>query len=198
MKKYFLYILATFCCTNVFTQEKVVKDIDFDSINDTIYFDKDNRVIISQLSSMNFKPVHSLPIDGLEYADNYYIKESKNGFEFAIEFGRYGVASQFKYEKRTKRLRLVGMRRRESDINWYGANGSSSVNLLTNKYIGNWQYNDKEQSEQWVEMPVIKSKMYFFKTYLEDFDETVYNDYDNRCISLFVKYKNIHKDKFKK
>lgn len=197
--KHFLYILIiTLFCTNAFAQEKFVKDIDFDGVSDTVYFDKEKSVIVCQLSTQKFKPIHSLPISGMEYTNNYSIQDSKNGFEFMLAFGRYGVANQFRYEKRTKRFRLIGMRRIESDINWYGANGISSVNLLTGKYIGNWQYNDKERNENLVEMPVIKSKMYFGKIYLEDFNETVYNDYDKRCTSLFVKHKNLHKEKHKK
>lgn len=195
--KIFLF-LFTLSCTHAFAQEKLIKDIDFDGKNDTVQFDKDEGIIMYQLSTKKFKTLHSLPIGGIEYASNCYIKDSKNGFEFTIEFGRYGVSNQFRYEKITKGIRLIGMRRRESNMGWYGANGASSVNLLTGKYIGNWQYNDKDRNEHLVEIPTIKSNMYFGKIYLEGFSDKVYNDYDNRCTTLFVKYKNLHKKKLEK
>lgn len=198
MKIFLFLFVVTFSCTQAFAQEKLVKDIDFDGKKDKVQFDKDKGIIIYQLSTKKFKTLYSLPISGMEYASNYYIKDSENGFEFAIEFGRYGMSNQFKYEKITKRIRLIGIRRRESDMSWDGANGGSSVNLLTGKYIGNWQYNDKDRNQHLVEMPTIKSNMYFGKIYLDDFSDKVYNDYDSRCTTLFVKHKNLHKKKLEK
>ncbi len=66
--------------------------------------------------------------------------------------------------------------------------GKSSVNLLTGDYIGNWNYYD-ETKNKLVKIPTIKTKMYFPKIYLEEFnDET---NYPEKCATLYYKYKKI-------
>lgn len=190
--KHFLYLIIFFC-TNTLAQENLVKDIDFDGLQDTVYIDTKKGVIVCQLSTQNCKLLNSLPIYEIKEATNYLLQESEKGFKFSIGYNQYSISSQFRYEKTTKRIRLIGMQRRESDYSWYGANGSSSVNLLTNTYIGNWQYNDEKRNKRLIEIPTIKSKMYLGKIYIENFNEKVYNGYDERCTALFEKYTNLHK-----
>ena len=62
--------------------------------------------------------------------------------------------------------------------------GESSVNLLTNSYIGDWNYySDKKR--KLIKIPTIKSKMVLPKVFLESFDDAVYFSYSEKCSELF-------------
>lgn len=66
--------------------------------------------------------------------------------------------------------------------------GESSVNLLTNQYIGKWSYYDLNK-DYLVKMPEIRAKMIFPKIYLEDFSSDIYFDYSEKCSELYYKKK---------
>jgi len=173
-----------------YAQEKLVKDLDFDGIKDTVYFDTEKKVIIAKLSSTKFKVISSKPIN-IEYSSDYGIRNNRNGFEFFINYSRYGSVSQFKFEKKTNTIRLVGMQHRESGLTEYDANGEASVNLLLGNYIGNWAYNDVKKENYLIEIPTVKTKMPFKKIYLTDFSERIYDSFLSKSSALFVKHKEI-------
>jgi hypothetical protein len=173
-----------------YAQEKLVKDLDFDGIQDNVYFDTEKKVIIAKLSSTKFKVISSKPIN-IEYSSDYGIRNNRNGFEFFIIYSRYGSVSRFKFEKKTNIIRLIGMRHRESGLTEYDANGEASVNLLLGNYIGNWAYNDVKKENYLIEIPTIKTKMPFKKIYLTDFSERIYDSFLSKSSALFVKHKEI-------
>ncbi|RZL51261.1 MAG: hypothetical protein EOP00_00140 [Pedobacter sp.] len=189
MKKYLILLVTIFMCHSAFSQNALVKDIDFDGIKDTVFFEETTAVIICRLSTQKFKVIKSKSISN-EYASSYGVRNSKSGFEFFIAYNRYGAVSQFSYEKGSKKIRLIGMKHQESGLTAFDANGKASVNLLVGNYIGNWAYNDIKQENYQIEIPTIKEKMLFKKTYLNDFNERIYDDFLSKSSALFVKYKD--------
>lgn len=177
---------------HVFSQNSIVKDIDYDGVNDSLYIDSIKSIIICKLSTNKFKTISSKPI---EIMNSYYtcgITETKNGFEFGNSWMRGGYRNQFKYNSKTKKIQLIGMSRYEFGTASNDGSGESSVNLLTGKYIGNWNYynflGNNEEGEL-IKIPTIKSKMIFKIINLEDFGEEIYFDYLDKCAGLFEKYK---------
>lgn len=170
-------------------QEKLISDIDFDGMNDTIYLDENEAVIVAKLSTQKFKKIKSQP---LEITPQSFIKKTKNGFEYQINFMRAGYANQFRYEKKEKRIRLIGMSRYEFGNAANDGSGESSVNLLTNDYIGEWNYFDhlaNDEKGELVKIPTIKTKMQFDKAYLEDFIDESYYQFGERCAALYQSHK---------
>jgi len=189
--QFILLFVLLFMHIQAVAQEKLVKDIDFDGVKDTVYHDIKKSVIVCKLSTQKFRRLQSKPLGEMKYATSYGVHSSQNGFEFIIEFNRYGYANQFRYDRNAKKIRLIGMRRRESGLSSFDANGGSSVNLLTGDYIGNWQYNDVEHDKYLIEIPAIKTKMWFGKIYLDNFNEDIYDNYSSKCSALFVEHKDL-------
>ncbi len=187
MKTTFIIVLLMALQTT-FAQEKLVKDVDFDSVNDTVYIDKVKSVIVCKLSTQQFRPIESKPVEINEHS---FISESKKGFEFSYPEMRSGFSAQFRYDKKQKKIRLIGMGKYSLGNIVGDESGKSSVNLLTNKYIGNWNYYDdlaNNEKGELVKIPTIKTKMNFGKIYLENFEETIAEDYGKRCAELQTKH----------
>jgi len=195
MKKNTLTFL--FFLTQIFTfgQEKLLKDLDNDGIEDIIYMDSIKSTIVCKLSTQQFKTISSKPIKILNI--NSGVVLTKNGFKFFNDWMRAGNKNQFRYNPKTKNIQLIGMSRYE--FGTYGdGEGESSVNLLTNNYIGNWSYYDflaNHENGQIVKIPTIKTKMKFKETNLEDFGEDTYFEFSERCSKLFYQQKEKMKRK---
>lgn len=168
--------------------ERFEKDIDFDNVYDTIYVDYDKATIVCKLSSLDFKKTESLPIESL--TEQSGVSSSKNGFKYNNIWMRAGYSSQFKYNKKTKKIELIGMSRYEFGNAANDGSGESSVNLLTDDYIGNWNYYDHETDEL-KKIPSIKTKMYFSPISLETFSEETYSDFAKKCADLYHRFKQI-------
>lgn len=178
------------CADYAFGQQKLVKDIDFDGVKDTIYVDAKTSEIVCVLSSNKFKKIKS---KGLETStEDAIIEATKNGFEFRINWMRAGYANQFRYNKALKRVQLIGMSRYEFGNAANDGSGESSVNLLTGDYIGNWNYFDhlaNNEKGELVKLPSIKTKMFFKQTFLEDFNDVTYYNYSDKCSKLYEQAK---------
>lgn len=185
-------LISSFLLFAIFTanaQQKLIRDIDFDGINDTIYLDENEAVIVAKISTQQFKKIKSQP---LEITPQSFIEATKNGFEFQNNWMRAGYANQFRYEKKEKRIRLIGMSRYEFGNAANDGSGESSVNLLTNDYIGEWNYFDhlaNDENGELVKIPTIKTKMQFGKIYLEDFSDGSYFKFAEKCSDLYQKGK---------
>lgn len=173
-------IIIFFITPNLISQ--VTKDMDLDGIQDSISYDANRGVIICKLSSQNFNAIYSQG----ELSDemNAGVQETKSGFEFVNNYMRAGYASQFRYEPKEQKVRLIGMSRYEFGPASNDGSGKSSVNLLTNNYIGEWYHYDMRK-EKLVKMPVISTKMYFPTIYLEDYNGNTELDYGEKCSSLY-------------
>ena len=165
----------------------LIKDLDGDNIPDSVYFNEDTAMIVCRLSSSNFNEIRSKPID------NIYISNTKNGFEVRIVEHRAGYGNKFRYDPKSKRVRLIGMSRYEFGNAANDGSGESSVNLLTGDYIGNWNYDDYDTL---IRIPTIRAKLTFPIIYLEDFDYEIYfNDYADKCYNLYKQHKKQHRNR---
>lgn len=88
MKK--LIIIFTFIIGTNFTlgQNKLVKDIDLDGKNDSIFIEVYRSMIICKLSTLNFESVSSKPIEILNEQSG--LIKTKNGFAFFNDWMRAG------------------------------------------------------------------------------------------------------------
>jgi len=192
MKKIIIIFTLTICTNFSFGQNKLVKDIDNDGKNDSVFVDVEKSTIVCILSTLNYKSVSSKPIEILNEPSG--ITETKNGFEFFNDWMRAGYKNQFRYNTQTKKIQLIGMSRYEIGNAANDGSGESSVNLLTGDYIGNWNYSDQE-TDILIKIPTIKTKMKFKNINFEDFAEETYFNYAEKCAELYHKHKKIRMNK---
>lgn len=185
MKKLTSILIITFV-TQISFAQKLVKDIDFDGKQDSVYMDQKESRIVCRLSSQNFKKIKSKPIEILNEMSG--IVDAKNGFAFINDWMRAGYKNQFRYNKKTKRVQLIGMSRYEFGNAANDGSGESSVNLLNGDYIGDWNYYDL-LTNKLVKIPTIKTKMKFKEINLEDFEEDTYFGFADRCSELYYQQK---------
>ena len=188
MKKIIIISTLTIVTNLTFGQNKLVKDLDNDSRNDTVFIDIEKSTIVCKLSILNYEPLSSKPIEILN--EPHGIIETKDGFVFANDWMRAGYKNQFRYNSKTKKIQLIGMSRYEFGNAVNDGSGESSVNLLTGDYIGNWNYYDL-QKDSLIKIPTIKTKMTFKTIYLEEFHDETYFTYAERCAKLYHKHKKI-------
>ena len=186
MKRNIIFLFTILLCTQAYSQDELVKDLDQDTINDTAYVDHATSRLICKLSSQHFTPLQSKAIDILNESSG--VRTTKSGFEFYNNWMRAGYANQFRYDAKTKKIQLIGMSRYEFGNATNDGSGESSVNLLTNDYIGNWNYFDNKK-EELVKIPTIKTKMPFGKIYLEGFNDETYFAFAAKCTALYEKHK---------
>ena len=192
MKKNIIILILTIVTNFAFGQNKLVKDIDNDGKNDTIFIDVEKSTIVCKLSTLNYESISSKPIEILNEPSG--IIETKNGFAFFNDWMRAGYKNQFRYNSKTKRIQLIGMSRYEFGNAANDGSGESSVNLLTGDYIGNWNYYDMEK-DSLIKIPTIRTKMKFKTINLEDFSDETYFNYAEKCAELYHKYKKITMNK---
>lgn len=189
MSKVKLIFIITFV-TQINFAQKLVKDIDFDGKQDSVFLDQKESRIVCRLSTQNFKKIKSKPIEILNEMSG--IVDAKNGFAFINDWMRAGYKNQFRYNKKTKKVQLIGMSRYEFGNAANDGSGESSVNLLTGNYIGNWHYFDllaNNEEGELVKMPTIKTKMKFKEINLEEFEEDTYFGFSERCAELYDQQK---------
>ncbi|ALM48152.1 hypothetical protein AMR72_04125 [Flavobacterium psychrophilum] len=180
--KFLVLLLFIVLQTTAYSQDKLVKDLDNDGIKDTVYFDTERSVIICQLSTQQFRKIESKPLENMGDASG--VKDAKGGFYFNENWMRAGYSNQFRYDVKTKKIQLIGMSRYEFGNAANDGSGESSVNLLTGKYVGNWNYFDQEKVKL-IAIPEIKTKMDFGKIYLEDFSDATYFKFAEKCSDLY-------------
>lgn len=189
MKKLIIISTLTLVANFTFGQNKLVKDIDGDGKNDSIFIEVQKSTIVCILSTLNYKSVSSKPIEILNEQSG--IIKTKNGFAFFNDWMRAGYKNYFRYNSKTKKIQLIGMSRYEFGNAVHDGSGESSVNLLTGDYIGNWNYNDIEK-DNLIIIPTIRTKMKFKTINLEYFNDEIYFNYAERCAKIFLKYKEIN------
>jgi len=192
MKKNIIILTLTIVTNFTFGQNRLVKDIDNDGKNDTIFIQVEKSTIVCKLSTLNYESISSKPIEILNEPSG--IIETKNGFAFFNDWMRAGYKNQFRYNSKTKRIQLIGMSRYEFGNAANDGSGESSVNLLTGDYIGNWNYYDMEK-DSLIKIPTIRTKMKFKTINLEDFSDETYFNYAEKCAELYHKYKKITMNK---
>lgn len=177
---------------STYAQKKLIKDIDLDGKMDTVYLDEHDDRITCRLSTQNFKKIKSKRLETA--GDNTFIEPKKSGFEIKVNWMRSGYACQFRYEKKEKRMRLIGVSEYAFGNATNDGSGEASINLLTGDYMGNWYYFDplaNNQKGALVKIPTIKAKMQIKKIYLEDFDEEQYHSISEKLSALIERHKNL-------
>lgn len=177
-------IILTLLTNFAFGQKKLIKDIDNDGKNDTVFIDAEKSTIVCNLSTLNYKSISSKPIEILNVTSG--VIATKNGFEFFNDWMRAGYKNQFRYNSKTKKIQLIGMSRYEFGNAANDGSGESSVNLLTGDYIGNWNYYDMKKNSL-IKIPTIKTKMKFKIVNIEDFSDETYFGYAEKCAELYHK-----------
>jgi hypothetical protein len=181
IQRILIFISLLTASQNCFSKEQLLKDLDNDNIKDQIIFDKKNAQIICKLSTQNSLLIKSKKLENLN--DSSGIELTKNGFQFYNHSMRLGYYCQFRYNPTEKKIELIGMSRYNLGDAMQNGSGESSVNLLTNKYIGEWiRFNEKTQKH--VKIPTIKRSYNIKKAYLEDFSVKQPDDFVDFCDNL--------------
>ena len=151
-------------------------DFDGDRIPDKVYVDSRDGAVAYELSSEGFRPVRSRRF---EDAGEVFFQNAKGGFKVKITQMRAGGAYQFRYDKDTGKMRLIGMERYEFGPASNDGSGKSSVNLVTGRYVGDWNYFD-EAKNKLVKIPTIEKRMPFRSVYFDTFTDefATYSDQD--------------------
>ncbi|WP_103865012.1 hypothetical protein [Aquimarina sp. I32.4] len=171
---------------DTYSQNYITKDLDKDKIKDSIYINPQNSSIVCKLSTQKYTPIVSKSIEST--ADNSYVSETKSGFQYNVNWMRAGYKAQFWFDPKTKTIQLIGMSRYEFGNVANDGSGESSINLLTNKYIGNWKCIDIITDSLMI-IPTIHSKMKLPKISLKKFGEASFDTYSDKCTKLYHKYK---------
>lgn len=183
-----IFLLTALCLSSLFLaaqqpESDILKlDLDNDRVPDIVIFDKENAVITCKLSSQKFKAVSS---KGMEFdPSSAGIRKTKSGFEYHNNWMRSGYACQFRYNPTAKQIQLIGMSRYEFGPASNDGSGESSVNLLTNNYIGNWNYFDEEKVKL-IPIPPIKRKMILPVVYLAKYSDDTFFKFQDLCTRLY-------------
>ena len=186
MKKTALILITNL--TLLLANADLKTDLDHDGKLDKVYFEekKESVYLVCELSSQNFKKMKSNTIRNDAYIS---LSKTKSGFKYHDDGMRSGAEWQFRYEKKSKKMRLIGMSRYNFGGSTLDGSGESSVNLLTNQYVGEWNYFNPIHPSL-VKIPTIKKKENYPKIYLEDF---VSFSIDDKDLYDEEKLKNIQK-----
>jgi len=196
MKKTVMILSAlAFIAGSLQAQEILIKDLDGDGITDTVRIkeskiDDENSLarFICLLSSHRFEEIKSQPINIPHFANTVVevgVTSTKSGFEIFTNEAFMGFReqkAQFRFDRQTGKMQLIGMTNASSGNAEGDDKGKSSVNLLTGDYIGDW-YLLEPNLEKLVKIPTIKAKMNFGKIYFEDFINTLFK-YEKECNEL--------------
>lgn len=167
-------------------QNSLIKDVDGDQINDSIYIVQ-NR-IVCKLSTQSYKTLISGKVQLESMSDSFPISETKNGFEYTIIWNRAGSSAQFRYNPTIKNMELIGVSRYEFGNAANDGSGESSVNLLTNRYIGNWSFYDLKK-EELIKIPTIDIRMVLPKISFDKFDDLYMDVFSEKCSEQYYKAK---------
>jgi len=190
MKK--LLILLT-TLTIAWSNQALNIDLDNDGKIDKVYIEKKKNQchIVYTLSSQGEEELKSSALETYN-SQTAFLEKTKSGFKYSLGFMRGGVSFQFRYEKTTHKMRLIGMEHYEFGNAGHDGRGESSINLLTGKYISQWSYVDYEKNKLITPKPTIK-KLKYSKVYLNDFSFIIdeYSELDNHNRKQFSVRKKI-------
>lgn len=161
---------------------QLIKDFDGDKKNDTIYIDSDLHRLICKLSTDNYVKNESNTIKILNFGNT--LVATDKGFEFWNNYDRSEYINEFQYNTDLKKMQLIKITRHENN----GATkGKSTINLLTNEYVGNFTYcKNYEHGAKNVydSLATIKKKIILPQTFLGTFSDLINYDYEKQCVAL--------------
>lgn len=190
--KFFLLILSFYCFHGVNAQIKL--DLDFDDKLDEVYLTTvgDNSVkMMCLLSTQDYQAISSKVIDN-RFPEGFFTIKNDGG-KVKIGFHLNYVErlhATFEYDRFTASLVLVNIERSVDGDNDINETGSSSLDVVNHKYIGEWtyyDYRDDVADEYRIEMPKITKSMDFPKIKMEEFSEQIFLDYRKQCKNEYKK-----------
>lgn len=180
MKKTLLLLSTTL---TLFANQTLWTDIDGDGKQDKIEILKHNDVVSvrCKLTATN-RAYKSKPFPFSK--NNSTLEKRKNGFLLKgspyLEELRY----QFRYDKKSKQVELIGLDYNHLTKNIQrSTNSKNSINLLTNKFVGEWEYFNSKTKE-FMKLPTFKSKFQTNKFYLTSDIEKLFQ----RLVTVSDKY----------
>ncbi|EDM37651.1 hypothetical protein PBAL39_14539 [Pedobacter sp. BAL39] len=171
-----------------FSHDILVKDLDGDALNDTVSLDRKHAKLLVRLSRQDYKKLHSLEIKNLSSSSS--IDATKNGFEFHNDQMRDGYSCHFRFNPIEAKMQLIGMTRYNDGNAQLDGSGESSVNLLTGRYIGNWNYFDLKK-QKLIKMATISQPFKMAPVYLDRFGDQIPEQYRTTCESHYTKNKPV-------
>ncbi|CAM4036723.1 MULTISPECIES: hypothetical protein [Flavobacterium] len=189
--KYILIFMLLSNCILAQSTRRISKDFDGDSIKDTVYIDSDTKKLVCLLSTQHFKKMESKGIPSLNFGNT--LVETKKGFEFWNDYDRSGFINEFLYNKVIKKMQLIKITRTDYDISWTkygekvkGGSGKSTIDLLTNNYIGDFY---AVIDEKLIKLPLINAKIVLTETTIENFSDAIYFNFEKKCVALYEEQK---------
>lgn len=183
-----LFVLVL-SCHLLYAQNKIGKDLDYDGVKDSVFYNKTNGVLTVKLSTLHFEVIHSKPISKhiIKWSDGQSLKETKNGFCIEIEYLGANMMTRnnhcFVYEKESGKIRLIKM---TSTRGGSGNSVDAEVNLLTNNFGAEWVlYSRYNQTRE--KLPMVKTKMDFQKIYLQAYNGSAFKKFEDEISTSFEK-----------
>ncbi len=175
-----------------FAQDTLVINIDNDKILDSVFYQKNNSIFICKLSTKKFKEIKSKTFENS--GDQSNISATKNGFNFKNNWMRAGYSCRFRFNPKNKLIELIGMSHYEFGGATNDGSGEASLNLVTNNYIGSWNYFD-DIKQNLISIPTLKRKVILKNKTLQEFGEDQINKLQNISQEYFgiMKEKMLHK-----
>ena len=140
LSKYIITLLFSLLCT-LSTEAQVyytpvkdgvlVKDLDGDSIKDTIYLEYSK--LVCRLSTDSFKKIQSKEIEQIEIIAGFHDITNSSQFIFYYIWGTQKCLNTFQYNKEKKEIQLI-------DISLQLPDGYSTLNLQTNDFFGHFEF----------------------------------------------------------
>ena len=184
MKK--LLILLT-TLTIAWSNQELNMDLDNDGKRDRVYMEKKltQSYIVYNISSQGKEKLKSSALESYN-SQTAFLEKTKNGFKYLLNFMRGGMSFQFRYEKKTHKMRLIRMKHYEYGNAMHEGSGESDINFLTGRYIFQWAYVDYEKDKLITPKPTTK-KLKLPKVYLNDFSFIIdeYSELDSHRRTQF-------------
>lgn len=144
------------------------QDLDNDGKPDTVSVlqtPQQGKTIRVYLSAAN-QDIHSNAVEWLS-GEPVYLNKTKSGFVVHVSFMRGGNIYRFAYEPATKKIRLIGWDSESFGNASHDGAGKGSLNLLTGRFIGDWQKADN-RTQLLLSYPKLQEKWSVKPMYLDD------------------------------
>ncbi len=163
-------------------KETIVKDFDGDGKFDKITINHSTKTIDYLLSTLDYKKQSSQVFKNL--SADASLEEIKNGFRFENKIDNILYTSFFKYNKKENNLLLVALKRKNTSENYSSENGESSFDTVSKEFIGKWNSLDKSTNKI-VALPTLKTKAQLNSVYLNDFNDTYLNKFEEQTLVFY-------------
>lgn len=179
-----IFFIALFFSMSLTTFAKglVVKDFDGDGKFDKIAINFKTNKIDFFLSSSDYVKQNSLAFINLD--QNTKIEETKKGFKLTNKIGDVLFTSYFRYNRKTKKMELFGIKRLMVSDDFTQENGESFYNATTKEYIAKWNSFDKT-SNKVIALPIYRTNIDLEAISLNDFNDVFLNRFSQQSLPLY-------------